>query len=112
VSRSVDHDGLTLLLIGCPDGDDVKPAISKKKRCATREALGGSRIQHFDFYSRVWRGLRVVGRFGDGGRLLCADAFVSLPSIVPSAADDGRKKNPTPDFHRKLFQSATVSGKM
>jgi hypothetical protein len=112
MSRAIDHHCLRLLLIRGPDSDDIKSAITKKKSRATGEAFCRRCVQHLDFDSGIRRCFRVFRGFNSRRRLLSAESLVSSPSVVTRTADNCGKKNPPPDFHRKLFQSATVSGKM
>jgi hypothetical protein len=112
VPRPVDHHGLRPLLAGSPYANDVEATVTKEQCRAPSETSSGSGVEHFNFDSRVRRSLGVVGRITLDSGLLVVRALIPLDSIIRAATDDGGEKKPAPDLHRKLFQSATVSGKM
>jgi hypothetical protein len=100
------------LLARSSNRDHIEAAIAKEKRRAPRETTRGRGIQDFDFDSSIRRCLRVFGRISESRGLLVSRLLILPDSIIRAAANHGGENDPPPNLHRKLFQSATVSGKM
>jgi hypothetical protein len=112
MARPVDHRCLRPLLTRSSNRDNVEATIAKEKRRPPRETASGGCIQNLDFNSRIGGSLRVFGRISESRGLLVPRLLILPDSIVRAAANHSGEKDPPPNLHRKLFQSATVSGKM
>jgi hypothetical protein len=111
MTGSVEHQGSSPLLARCAYSHDIESAIPEKKRRSSRKAARFRRVQYLDFDSHTGRheGFRNAFSLSEWSLYV---ASVLSPRVEPRARNDESEENPPSDFHLRLFQSATVSGKM
>jgi hypothetical protein len=109
--RAVEYDSFRTLLRRCPDSYDVESAVAQKHGRLMRKPADPGRVQHLDFDSGSGGNdvRRPFRRLTD--RQLLAGA-VTPPQEESRTRQHESEKDPPADLHLRLFQSATVSGKM